>query len=330
MLRVRNLAVHFPTRRGTVKAVNDVSFELNDGEILGLVGESGCGKSMTLLALMGLVPYPGETVAGEVRFQGRDLLKLGRDELRQVRGRQIAMIFQDPLTTLNPVFKVGEQIAEALRVHNILKPEKRGLFSRSASGTDAIREEVIRLMEAVGIPAPEQRLEEYPHQFSGGMQQRAIIAIALSCRPHLLLADEPTTALDVTVQAQIMDLLRQINQKEGTGIILVTHNLAVAAEFCQRLAVMYAGQLMELGPTEAVIFDPIHPYTKGLLRSLPYLVPKGSPLVPIPGSVPDLAQLPRGCPYSSRCELATAACWEQSSPWVEVQPGHAARCWRST
>lgn len=328
MLQVKNLAVHFPSRRGTVKAVNDVTFSLEAGEILGLVGESGCGKSMTLLALMGLVPYPGQTVAGEIQFQGQNLLELSGNELRRIRGRRIAMIFQDPLTTLNPVFKVGEQVAEALRVHNILEPEKRGLFSRPSAG--AVREEVVKLMQAVGIPAPEQRLEEYPHQFSGGMQQRAIIAIALSCRPQLLLADEPTTALDVTVQAQILDLLGQINRREGTGIILVTHNLAVAAEFCRRLAVMYAGALMELGPAETVIAEPLHPYTRGLLRSLPYLVPKGSPLIPIPGSVPDLAQLSPGCSFSPRCDVAATICQQQPPPWVEVDPGHAARCWRLT
>ncbi|HKM39743.1 MAG TPA: ABC transporter ATP-binding protein [bacterium] len=328
MLKVKNLAVNFPTRRGTLKAVNDVSFNLNDGEILGLVGESGCGKSMTLLALMGLVPYPGQTVAGEVRFVGQNLLELSTKEIRRIRGRRIAMIFQDPLTTLNPVFKVGEQIAEALRVHNMLESEKKGLFSRPSSGP--IREQVVRLMKAVGIPAPEQRLEEYPHQFSGGMQQRAIIAIALSCRPQLLLADEPTTALDVTVQAQILDLLRQINQEEKTGIILVTHNLAVAAEFCQRLAVMYAGQIMEVGAADTVITEPLHPYTRGLLRSLPYLVPKGSPLIPIPGNVPDLAQLSPGCPFSPRCDVATEICRKQPPPWVATEPGQAARCWRLT
>ncbi|HHV07831.1 MAG TPA: ABC transporter ATP-binding protein [Firmicutes bacterium] len=328
MLTVENLAVHFPSRRGTVKAVNDVSFSLDAGEILGLVGESGCGKSMTLLSLMGLVPYPGQIAGGKINFQGQNLLELSNSDLRRIRGRQIAMIFQDPLTTLNPVFKVGEQVAEALRVHQILEPEKKGLFSRSSSG--AIKEEVLKLMQDVGIPAPEQRFDEYPHQFSGGMQQRAIIAIALSCRPQLLLADEPTTALDVTVQAQIMDLLRQINQREGTGIILVTHNLALAAEFCRRLAVMYAGELMELGPAEAVITEPLHPYTKGLLRSLPYLVPKGSPLTPIPGNVPDLAQLPAGCPFSPRCDVADHVCLEKEPPWVETVPDHAARCWRLT
>lgn len=328
MLIVENLAVHFPSRRGIVKAVNDVSFTLDSGEILGLVGESGCGKSMTLLAIMGLVPYPGQIVAGKIYFQGQNLLQLSGHELRRIRGRQIAMIFQDPLTTLNPVFKVGEQVAEALRVHNILEQEKKTFFSRSSS--DLIKEEVIKLLQDVGIPAPEERLEEYPHQFSGGMQQRAIIAIALSCRPQLLLADEPTTALDVTVQAQILDLLRQINQRDGTGIILVTHNLAVAAEFCQRLAVMYAGQLMELGPAETVISEPLHPYTKGLLRSLPYLVPKGSPLTPIPGSVPDLAQLPSGCPFNPRCDIATDICREEAPPWVKVSSNHAACCWRLT
>lgn len=328
MLEVKNLAVNFPTRRGSLKAVNDVSFNLSDGEILGLVGESGCGKSMTLLALMGLVPYPGQTVAGEVRFVGQNLLELSTKEIRRIRGRRIAMIFQDPLTTLNPVFKVGEQIAEALRVHNMLESEKKGPFSRPPSGP--IREQVVGLMEAVGIPAPEQRLEEYPHQFSGGMQQRAIIAIALSCRPQLLLADEPTTALDVTVQAQILDLLRQINREEKTGIILVTHNLAVAAEFCQRLAVMYAGQIMEVGAADTVITKPLHPYTRGLLRSLPYLVPKGSPLIPIPGNVPDLAQLSPGCPFSPRCDVATEICRKQPPPWVTTEPGQAARCWRLT
>jgi oligopeptide/dipeptide ABC transporter ATP-binding protein len=328
LLKVENLAVHFPSRRGTVKAVNDVSFTVAPGEILGLVGESGCGKSMTLLALMGLIPYPGQIVAGEVNFQGQNLRELTGNELRQIRGREIAMIFQDPLTTLNPVFKVGEQVAEALRVHNIVEREKKGLFSRSFSG--AIREEVVKLLQDVGIPAPEERLEEYPHQFSGGMQQRAIIAIALSCRPKLLLADEPTTALDVTVQAQILDLLGEINKRDGTGIILVTHNLAVAADFCQRLAVMYAGQLMELGPAETVITEALHPYTAGLMRSLPYLVPKGSPLTPIPGNVPDLAQLPPGCPFSPRCDVATDICHSQAPPWVETMSGHAARCWRLT
>ncbi len=320
ILRVEDLLVEFPTPHGQVRAVNGVTFQLATGERLGIVGESGSGKSMTLLTIMGLTPPPGRIRRGEVWFKERNLLEASPQELRQMRGRHIAMIFQDPMTTLNPVFRVGEQIRESLRVHQYLGEERVPASRRRALE----KQRVLRLMAEVGIPAPEERYEAYPHEFSGGMQQRAMIAIALSCDPEVILADEPTTALDVTVQAQIMRLLDQINRQRGTAIVLVTHDLHLAAEFCDRILVMYAGQIVEQGPTEAVIRHPKHPYTQGLLGALPEIRPEKTPLMPIPGEI-DLAHLPPGCPFAPRCHRAMEAC---STPpaLLEVEENHQVRC----
>mgnify|MGYP001059530672 FL=1 len=330
LLEIDDLAVQFATRRGTVRAVDGVNLRLYEGEILGIVGESGSGKSMTLLSILRLIPRQGRIARGTIRYRGQNLLDLPMGAMRALRGSDIAMVFQDPMTTLNPVFPVGEQIREALRIHGRLDPDRKrrwphDLFDRGRLRAE--REAVVRVMHEVGIPAPELRYRDYPHQFSGGMQQRALIAIALSCRPRILLADEPTTALDVTIQAQILDLMRQINRDHGTSIILVTHDLAVAAEFCDRIAVMYAGRIVESGATEEVLFRPRHPYTEGLLRSIPRLEGERAPLEPIPGEVPDLAALPdNACPFAPRCHRAIPACTAQAPPWVEVGSGHHACC----
>lgn len=324
LLEVRGLCTVYPTEKGTVQAVRGVSLRVRRGGILGLVGESGCGKSATLLSIMRLVPYPGRVTAGEIWFQGEDLLRKKPAQMRAIRGKDIAMVFQDPMSALNPAYRVGDQIAESLRVHGFLPgyPRKLLRYHRSRE-----RETVIALMREVGIPSPEARYLDYPHQFSGGMQQRVLIAIALACRPALLLADEPTTALDVTIQAQILDLMRRINEERGTAIILVTHDLAVAAEFCHEIAVMYAGQIVEWGSAEAVMEDPAHPYTRGLLRSIPRLSDKRR-LVPIPGVVPDLARLGPGCSFRPRCDCGLSACERVSPPPVKLGGGRLVRCLR--
>jgi len=328
LLEVKDLVTIFPTRRGLVRAVDGMSFALGKGEKLGIVGESGSGKTVTLLSVLRLVPHPGEIAGGEVLFRGQNLLHKSRAEMRKIRGREIAMIFQDPLTTLNPVFPVGEQIRESLRIHDIV-PSPDGTFSRLFRRRREAAEyrRVIQVMRDVGIPSPVERARNYPHQFSGGMQQRAITAIALSCEPHLLLADEPTTALDVTIQAQIMDLLDKINQEHGTSIILVTHNLGLVAEFCETIIVMYAGCMMEKGTLDEVIEDPKHPYTQGLLCCLPRISETRDKIYPIPGRVPDLAQLPPGCPFSPRCEQARPECREERPiPLTELDGGRLVRC----
>ncbi len=324
LLQVENLSTVFPLRRGMVKAVQNLSLELREGQILGVVGESGSGKSVTMLSILRLVPHPGRIVSGRVLYRGRNLLELSEREMRSIRGREIAMIFQDPMTTLNPAFRIGEQIAESLRIHGML-PNSRlpGFLDRKRK--EAERRRVIELLEEVGIPIPEESRKRYPHEFSGGMQQRALIAIALACRPKVLLADEPTTALDVTIQAQIMDLLRKINREHGTGIILVTHDLGLAAEFCQEIAVMYAGRIMERGPVEVIVGEPKHPYTRGLLACLPQIGRKER-LKPIPGTVPDLANLPPGCPFYPRCEERQERCQEGEIPLVALAPNHHVRC----
>ncbi len=330
LLELRDLRTIFPTRRGLVRAVDGFGFELRKGEKLGIVGESGSGKSVTLLSTLRLVPDPGRIVGGEVRFQGQNLLTKSDREMRQIRGRDMAMIFQDPMSTLNPVFRVGEQVRESLRIHHIV-PRSEGVLSRlfDARRRAGERRRVWQAMADVGIPAPRQSARRYPHQFSGGMQQRALTAIALACEPQVLLADEPTTALDVTIQAQILDLLNRINQEHGTAIVLVTHNLAVVAEFCQRIIVMYAGQLMEQGRIDQVIEEPLHPYTRGLLRCLPRVNVKRQELSPIPGLVPDLANLPSGCPFSPRCDVAMPECSRVDTvPLRRLPDGRLVRCLR--
>jgi oligopeptide/dipeptide ABC transporter ATP-binding protein len=327
-LEIKNLSTLFKTRRGVVKAVNGLNLKVGRGELLGLVGESGCGKSVTLLSILRLIAYPGEIARGSILFEGKDLLKKSPFEIRKIRGMKISMVFQDPMTTLNPVFKVGEQIRESLAIHGIIHPEKKpGFFSHLFEGYQKKEQyrRVIELMEQVGISSPESRYFEYPHQFSGGMQQRGLIAIALACNPSLILADEPTTALDVTIQAQILELLKKINRERSTSIILVTHNLGVASEFCHRIAVMYAGRIVEIGRVDDVIQTPLHPYTKGLLNSIPRITKEPQKIEPIPGNVPDLIGLPEGCAFKPRCAWSNDQCHEWPE-WEEMGEGHSVRC----
>jgi oligopeptide/dipeptide ABC transporter ATP-binding protein len=325
LLELRNLTTIFPTRRGEVRAVDGVQLSLSEGEILGIVGESGCGKSTALLSIMRLVRSPGRLAGGQILFRGRDLSTLSDSEMRAVRGREIAMIFQDPLSTLNPAFPVGEQIREALRLHDIVP--RTGLpWPLDSARRNREKERVLAVMEEAGIPSPMDRYTAYPHQFSGGMQQRALIAISLVCGPALLLADEPTTALDVTIQAQILDLMRRINQEHGTAIILVTHDLGMAAEFCSRIAVMYAGRIVEQGSVDQVVENPRHPYTQGLLDCRPRIGLRQLRVQPIPGNVPDLAALPAGCAFAPRCPHHQDVCDEGPVPLLSVEQGHLSRC----
>ncbi|REJ35883.1 MAG: peptide ABC transporter ATP-binding protein [Bacillota bacterium] len=333
VLAVRNLKTYFYTDRGVVKAVDGVSFQLYPGETLGLVGESGCGKSMTALSIMGLVPHPGRIVAGEIRLLGENLAGKSDRELRRWRGSRMAMIFQDPLTTLNPVLRVGQQVTESIRIHY-------GDGAWPGNGrpwewlTDPLRirrrrlvwERAVELLEKVGIPAPSERMRAYPHEMSGGMRQRVMIAIALSCNPALLLADEPTTALDVTIQAQILDLMRRLKEELGTSILLITHDFGVVSEFCDRVMVMYAGKAVETGPLEEILNNPRHPYTQGLLASIPRLGDRSCRLKPIEGTVPELHALPPGCSYCTRCPLADEYCAAVSPPLREIAPQHHVAC----
>ena len=305
LLSVRDLQVEFVGRGRTVRAVRGLSYDIGPGETIGLVGESGSGKSVSALSLLGLLPKRvGRVAGGTAVFGGRDLLTLSEDELRKIRGAQIAMIFQDPLSSLNPVLSIGRQITEAIETH------------QGVSSTNA-KKRAVELLELVGIPSAAARVNDYPHQFSGGMRQRAMIAMALSCEPSLLIADEPTTALDVTIQAQILDLLRRLRVELGMAVLIITHDLGVVAGFADRLAVMYAGRLVELGPTETLLADPAHPYTVGLLRSLPRLDrPRQAALTPIEGSPPDLASALEGCPFAPRCAWRLTRCWTDAPELV--------------
>ncbi len=325
LLEIEDLTTVFPTRRGLVPAVSGVSLSLDRGEILGMVGESGCGKSVTMLSILRLISSPGRIASGRVLFQGRNLLGLPGHEMRRVKGREIAMVFQDPQTTMNPAFTVGEQIRESLRIHHVME-DGGGIWPLWSSGARAEKERVCQLLAEVGISSPADRFNEYPHQFSGGMQQRALIAIALACQPQLLLADEPTTSLDVTIQAQIMDLLRRINQERGVAIILVTHNLDLASEFCGRIAVMYAGRIVEMGSVDDIIESAQHPYTRGLLSCIPRISSRRTRIEPIPGNVPDLASLGPGCAFVPRCAQARSDCEAGPVPLFTVGPGHLSRC----
>ena len=314
VLRVDDLHVEFRTPFGIVHAVNGVSFSVERGETLGILGESGSGKSVTAAAIMGLIPTPpGRIVRGRMLFQGRDLLAMAPKARRRIRGTGIAMVFQDAITSLNPRLTVGEQIGEMFVVH-------RGC------GRALARQRAIELMQRVGIPMAKERIDDYPHQFSGGMCQRVMIAIALALEPELLIADEPTTALDVTIQAQIMDLLRTLQQETGMGLILITHDLGVMAESADRVAVMYAGTVVETGPRREVFGRPAHPYTLGLMRSVPRLDGKAERLVAIDGSPPVLSKLPRGCAFRPRCAWAEAVCAERRPPLVSSGPGRASAC----
>lgn len=322
LLDARGLSTVYPTEKGKVQAVRDVSLRLGRGGILGLVGESGCGKSATLLSIMRLVPHPGKVVAGEVRFQGEDLLRKTPAQMRGIRGRDIAMVFQDPMSTLNPAYRVGDQIAESLRVHGLLPGFPASLLGKHRRRE---REMVLALMREVGIPSPDTRHLEYPHQFSGGMQQRVLIAIALACRPALLLADEPTTALDVTVQGQILAILSELSAREGLSILLVTHDMGVVAQVCRRVGVMYAGQVVEVADVESLFARPAHPYTRGLIASIPGESGEGE-LYAIPGSVPSPVDPPRGCRFHTRCEQAMADCRAVRPEMVCVGTRHAVAC----
>jgi peptide/nickel transport system ATP-binding protein len=315
ILDVRELRVEFPTRRGTLTAVDGVSFQVRRGETLGLVGESGCGKTVTGLSILGLVDRPGRIAAGEIRFRGEDLLAKSEREMRRLRGDALSMIFQDPTVTLNPVLRISEQMTEVLRYH-------RGL------GRGEARERCMELLRLVGIPRPEERLDHYPHEFSGGMQQRVIIAIALALEPELLLADEPTTALDVTVQAQIIDLLKRLKRERAGSMVLITHDLGVVAQLCDRVAVMYAGNIVEVAPLRQLLEEPRHPYTRGLLGCVPRLeMAAGGRLRSIPGVVPDLVEPPRGCKFQPRCERALDICGPRRPKLVEVAPQHFVACY---
>ncbi len=321
MLEVEGLSTVFFTRQGLVRAVDEVSFTVGRGEVLAIVGESGCGKSITALSLMRLVPSPpGRIAAGAVRLEGRDLLALDEDAMRGVRGNAISMIFQEPMTSLNPVMTVGAQIAETLTIHQ-------------GMGGGAAFDRAVEMLRLVRIPEPEQRARAYPHQLSGGMRQRAMIAMALACRPKVLIADEPTTALDVTIQAQILDLLMQLREETGTAVILITHDLGVVAETAQRVVVMYAGRKIEEAPVEALFEAPLHPYTVGLLASVPRLASLDPGAVPperlqeIPGMVPALSGLPAGCAFAPRCPRADAQCRAAYPPFREHRAGHSASCW---
>jgi peptide/nickel transport system ATP-binding protein len=317
LLEVRNLQTHFPIRAGLVRAVDGVSFDLDRGELLGLVGESGCGKSMTALSVMRLISPPGKIVNGEILFDGKDLLKLSDSEMREMRGDDIAMIFQDPMTSLNPVFRVGEQIAEALRLHRKL--------SRSEA-----RKATIEAMREVAIPDPARRVDDYPHQLSGGMRQRVMIAMALACNPKLLIADEPTTALDVTIQAQILELLDDLRKQRELAVLLITHDLGVVAEVADRVAVMYTGRIVEESPVDELFARPKHPYTEGLLRSVPKLtnaeLNKNERLETIEGVVPRPTDLPPGCHFAPRCRHRMPRCTAEEIPLYQLEGNVEVRC----
>ena len=322
ILQVEGLRTLFFTRQGLVRAVSDVSFEVARGEVLAIVGESGCGKSITALSLMRLVPTPpGRIDAGSVKLEGRDLLAISEEEMRQVRGNEIAMIFQEPMTSLNPVLTIGDQIAEAIRLH-------QDVTSAEAHAR------AVEMLTQVRIPEPAQRAKEYPHQLSGGMRQRAMIAMALACNPKVLIADEPTTALDVTIQAQILDLIVKLQEDRGTAVILITHDLGVVAETAHRVVVMYAGRKIEEAAVEELFDRPLHPYTHGLMASVPKLaVLGGGPAVErlqeIPGMVPALSALPTGCAFAPRCAHADETCRATYPEYREHRPGHWAACWHS-
>ncbi len=316
LLEVQNLTTRFFTQDGVVQAVNGISYDLEEGETLGIVGESGCGKSVSVLSIMRLIPDPpGKITDGEVRFMGRDLLKISDDEMRRVRGAEIAMVFQDPMTFLNPVLTVGFQIMEALKLH-------QGMDNKMA------RERAAELLSLVGLPNANERLDDYPHQFSGGMRQRAIIAMALSCNPSLLIADEPTTALDVTIQAQIIDLVKRLQEHLGMAVIWITHDLGVVARLTKRVIVMYAGYIIEEASVKDLYGYPRHPYTIGLLGSLPRLdEAPGTKLISIPGQPPDQVALPQGCPFAPRCDYVVERCTQENPGLETVGIKHTVACW---
>lgn len=314
LLSVRDLKTSFFTHVGEVKAVRGISFDVNEGEVLGIVGESGSGKSVTSLSIMGLLQYPGRVVDGEILLNGEDILTYSKDQMRKVRGKEIAMIFQDPMTSLNPVYTIGNQVMEMILEHE--KMSKREARARA-----------IEMLKLVGIPAAEKRIDSYPHEFSGGMRQRVMIALALSCNPKLLIADEPTTALDVTIQAQILSLIKSLNKQFGMTTMLITHDLGVVATVCDKVAVMYGGLIMEYGTVDEIFYHPRHPYTMGLLGSIPH-VDGGEKrrLIPIDGTPPDLINPPKGCPFSTRCKYCMNVCTQEQPPYF-AEDKHRTMCW---
>ncbi len=315
LLDIKNERLSFFTPAGEVKALNDVSFSMKQGEVLGIVGESGSGKSVTAYSLMGLTAFPGKLIGGTLHFNGHEVEKMSEKEFRKMRGEEVSIIFQDPMTSLNPVYTIGNQIEEMVRLHTD-KDKKQA------------RERAKELLELVGINEPEKRLKQYPHELSGGMRQRVMIAIALACEPKLLIADEPTTALDVTIQAQILELMMELREKMGMSIIMITHDLGVVANMCEKIAVMYAGKIVEYGTTDEIFYNPQHEYTKGLINSIPKLNQKEKErLVPIEGSPVDMLNPPAGCPFAPRCRSCMKICLREMPPRTELSDTHDTQCW---
>ena len=315
LVEVKNLEVSFFTYAGEVKAVRGISYNLKPGEVMGIVGESGSGKSVSSYGLMGIIPEPGKVIGGRILFQGRDVTAMSEKELLKIRGKDISMIFQDPMTSLNPLFTIGNQIEESLRKHTSLDKDQR-------------QKRMVELLTLVGINQPEKRLKQYPHEFSGGMRQRVMIAMALACDPKLLIADEPTTALDVTIQAQILELLKELKDKIHMGIVFITHDLGVVSDICDSISVMYAGTIVESGSSDQIFYEPRHPYTWGLLASVPKIdTDEHQRLIPIEGNPVDLINPPKGCPFAPRCKHCMKICIDQAPPQCQVGEGHMAACW---
>ena len=315
LVEVKNLEVSFFTYEGEVKAVRGISYNLKPGEVMGIVGESGSGKSVSSYGLMGIIPEPGKVIGGRILFEGRDVTAMSEKELLKIRGKDISMIFQDPMTSLNPLFTIGNQIEESLRKHTSLDKDQR-------------QKRMVELLTLVGINQPEKRLKQYPHEFSGGMRQRVMIAMALACDPKLLIADEPTTALDVTIQAQILELLKELKDKIHMGIVFITHDLGVVSDICDSISVMYAGTIVESGSSDQIFYEPRHPYTWGLLASVPKIdTDEHQRLIPIEGNPVDLINPPKGCPFAPRCKHCMKICIDQAPPQCQVGEGHMAACW---
>ena len=315
LVEVKNLEVSFFTYAGEVKAVRGISYNLKPGEVMGIVGESGSGKSVSSYGLMGIIPEPGKVIGGQILFEGRDVTAMSEKELLKIRGKDISMIFQDPMTSLNPLFTIGNQIEESLRKHTSLDKDQR-------------QKRMVELLTLVGINQPEKRLNQYPHEFSGGMRQRVMIAMALACDPKLLIADEPTTALDVTIQAQILELLKELKDKIHMGIVFITHDLGVVSDICDSISVMYAGTIVESGSSDQIFYEPRHPYTWGLLASVPKIdTDEHQRLIPIEGNPVDLINPPKGCPFAPRCKHCMKICIDQAPPQCQVGEGHMAACW---
>ena len=314
LVDIQHERLSFFTPAGEVKALNDVSIHLKEGEVLGIVGESGSGKSVTAYSLMGLTAYPGKLIGGELHFNGHEVEKMTEKDFSKMRGKEVSIIFQDPLTSLNPVYTIGNQIMEVIRLHT--DADKKKAYARA-----------VELLSLVGINEPEKRMKQYPHELSGGMRQRVVIAIALACNPDLLICDEPTTALDVTIQAQILDLMNQLKKETGTSILFITHDLGVVAEVCDDVAVMYCGRVVERGDVKTIFANPSHPYTKGLLGSIPRLGDAGKELKSIPGNVPNPKYMPKGCKFEPRCPYASEKCREEEPGFFQIEEGHISRCW---